>query len=146
VANRLETLTAERVSAPVRLVKTIGDAVMLVCPEVPPLVESVLDLVQAADDEGEDFPQLRAGIARGEAIGRGGDWYGRPVNVASRVTGVARPGSVLVTEEVKEEVEDAFDWSFAGKKRLKNVKNQVPLFRARRPRAGDDSNGDDDSD
>ena len=49
--------------------------------------------VDAADAEGEDFPQLRAGVARGEALARAGDWFGRPVNLASRITDIARPGS-----------------------------------------------------
>jgi adenylate cyclase len=48
------------------------------------------------------------------------------------VTGVARPGSVLATEEVKDEAEEAFQWSFAGKRRLKNVTGAPALFRARR--------------
>ena len=143
VAGRLGRIAADIAEPPVRLVKTIGDAAMLVSPEAEPLVHATIALVRAADDEGEDFPQLRGGIARGEAIGRGGDWYGRPVNVASRVTGIARPGSVLVTEEVKDEVEEAFDLSFAGKKKLKNVKGQVPLYRARRHREDDDGDGDD---
>jgi adenylate cyclase len=132
VAGRLSQLAAEIAEPPVRLVKTIGDAAMLVSPETEPLINATIALVRAADEEGEDFPQLRGGIARGEAIGRGGDWYGRPVNVASRVTGVARPGSVLATEEVKDEAEDDFQWSFAGKRKLKNVTGQLPLFRARR--------------
>lgn len=131
VAGRLGELAADLAESPVRLVKTIGDAAMLVSPDAEALVRVTLDLVQAADDEGEDFPMLRAGVARGEAIGRGGDWYGRPVNVASRLTGVARAGSVLATEEVHDEVEDAFDWSFAGRKKLKGVKEPLPLFRAR---------------
>src|SRR3954471_22497746 len=42
VANRLEELAAERVAAPVRLVKTIGDAVMVVSPEGPPLLHAPL--------------------------------------------------------------------------------------------------------
>ena len=131
VAGRLGELAAEAATGPVRLVKTIGDAAMLVSSDAEALVKVTLDLVRAADDEGEDFPMLRAGVARGEAIGRGGDWYGRPVNVASRLTGVARPGSVLTTESVHDETEDAFDWSFAGKKKLKGVKDPLPLFRAR---------------
>jgi adenylate cyclase len=131
VAGRLGELAAEVAEAPVKLVKTIGDAAMLVSPDAEALVRVTLDLVRAADEDGEDFPMLRAGVARGEAIGRGGDWYGRPVNVASRLTGVARPGSVLTTEGVHDEAEDAFDWSFAGKKKLKGVKDPVPLFRAR---------------
>ena len=131
VAGRLGELAAEVAEPPVRLVKTIGDAAMLVSPDAEALVRGTLELVKAADDEGEDFPMLRAGVARGEAIGRGGDWYGRPVNVASRLTGVARPSSVLATESVHDEAEDAFDWSFAGRKKLKGVKEPLPLFRAR---------------
>jgi len=139
VADRLEALTTERVTAPVRLVKTIGDAVMLVSPETPPLLETVLDLVDAADAEGEEFPQLRAGIARGAALSRAGDWYGQPVNLASRITGRARPGSVLVTTEVRDEAgDDGLRYSFAGEKRLKGVRDPVPLFRARRGLIGRD--------
>ena len=52
--------------------------------------------------QGEDFPQLRIGAAAGQAINRAGDWFGRPVNLASRVTGIARPGSVVCTEAVKQ--------------------------------------------
>ena len=136
VAGRLSRIAADVAEPPVRLVKTIGDAAMLVSPEPEPLVRATIALVIAADEEGEEFPQLRAGIARGEAIGRGGDWYGRPVNIASRITGVARPGSVLCTEEVKDEAEDSFAWSFAGRRRLKNVKAPVALFRARRAETG----------
>jgi adenylate cyclase len=132
VAGRLERIAADIAEPPVRLVKTIGDAAMLVSEETEPLVNAVIDLIHAADQEGEDFPQLRAGIARGEAIGRAGDWYGRPVNVASRVTGVARPGAVLTTKGVKDEVEDSFRWSFAGRRRLKGVSEQLPLYRVRR--------------
>jgi adenylate cyclase len=135
VAGRLGELAAELAESPVRLVKTIGDAAMFVSPDAEALVRVTLDLVRAADDEGEDFPMLRAGVARGEAIGRGGDWYGRPVNVASRLTGVARAGSVLATEEVHDEAEGAFDWSFAGKKKLKGLKDPLPLFRAREKEA-----------
>jgi adenylate cyclase len=132
VAGRLGELAADVAEPPVKLVKTIGDAAMLVSPDAEALVRVTLDLVTAADDAGEDFPMLRAGVARGEAIGRGGDWYGRPVNVASRLTGVARPGSVLTTEGVHDEAEQAFAWSFAGRRRLKGVKEPLPLYRARR--------------
>ncbi len=143
VAGRLERIAGNIAEPPVQLVKTIGDAAMLVSDEVEPLVEATIALIRAADEEGEDFPQLRAGIARGEAIGRAGDWYGRPVNVASRVTGVARPGSVLTTKGVKEEAEDSFRWSFAGRRKLKGVSEQLPLYRARlRAESGEAESGD----
>lgn len=68
------------------------------------------------------------------AVSRGGDWFGSPVNLASRVTGAARPGAVLVTETVRAEVgeDTGVEWSFAGAKRLKGIKDEVKLFRARR--------------
>jgi adenylate cyclase len=139
VAGKLGELAAEVAEPPVRLVKTIGDAAMLVSPEgdAEALVRVTLELIRAAEGEGEEFPMLRAGVARGEAIGRGGDWYGRPVNVASRLTGVARPGSVLTTESVHDEAESAFAWSFAGRKKLKGVKEPLPLFRPRPKQSGD---------
>ena len=135
LANHLVELTHEVVAPPVRFIKSIGDAVMLVSPEAEPLLDAVLALLDAAAAD-EDFPRLRVGLAAGMAVNRGGDWFGSPVNLASRVTGAARPGAVLVTETVREEVgEDAgIQWSFAGAKRLKGIKDEVKLFRARRTR------------
>ncbi len=138
VAGRLARMAADVVDSPVRLVKTIGDAAMLVSPETEPLIDAALQLVDIAEQEGEDFPRLRSGLSRGEAVGRGGDWYGRPVNVASRVTAIARAGSVLATGGVKDDAEDLYKWSAAGRRRLKGVKDPVPLFRARRQREADD--------
>jgi adenylate cyclase len=63
VAHRLVELTAERLRGDVRLVKTIGDAAMLVGPDADAMLALALDLVDAADAEGEDFPQLRVGMA-----------------------------------------------------------------------------------
>lgn len=130
VAVRLETLSSEVIEAPVRIVKTIGDAVMLACPDTKPLLAASIELVAAADAEGEAFPQLRAGVAAGEALNRAGDWFGRPVNLASRITGIARPGSVLASKEVRDELSDSFRWSFAGGRKLKGI-GEVPVYRAR---------------
>ena len=57
---RLTDLALETVTAPVRLVKTIGDAAMLVSPIPGPLVEAALTLVERADQQGDGFPPLRA--------------------------------------------------------------------------------------
>jgi adenylate cyclase len=132
LAVRLEALASEAAAPPVRLVKTIGDAAMLASPEPEPLLDAALMLIDAADAEGEDFPQLRAGAAFGRALPRAGDWFGRPVNLASRITAIARPGSVLVEREVRESAKDAYGWSYAGERRLKGIREPVPLFRARR--------------
>jgi adenylate cyclase len=131
-AVRLEALTSEVIDAPVRLIKTIGDAAMLTSLEPEPLLDAALDLLDAAEAEGEDFPQLRAGIAIGPALSRAGDWFGRPVNLASRITAIARPGSLLAEREVRESARESYRWSYAGERRLRGVREPVPLFRARR--------------
>jgi adenylate cyclase len=137
VAQRLVGLTVDRLRGDVRLVKTIGDAAMLVSPDASTLLEVALDLVDAADAEGEDFPQLRIGLASGAALSRAGDWYGRPVNLASRVTAIARPGSVLATRDVRDAAGNAYRWSAAGARSLKGVDEPVRLYRVRRLRDED---------
>jgi adenylate cyclase len=136
LAGRLADLARDLTAPPVRFIKTIGDAVMLVCPDPAPLLDTVLKLVEVVDTD-DAYPRLRAGVASGMAVSRAGDWFGSPVNVASRVTGVARPGTVVVAESVKDALsqtgDDAgIDWSFVGGRRLKGIKGESKLFRVRR--------------
>jgi adenylate cyclase len=130
VATKLADLAADLARPPVRLVKTIGDGAMFVSLEAAPTVATALALVDAAEEA--DLPSLRAGVALGPAFSRAGDWYGNTVNLASRVTGVARPGSVLATQQVRDDTPDDFSWSFAGRFKLKGVPDPVALHRARR--------------
>jgi adenylate cyclase len=133
LAHRLADLARDVAVPPVRFIKTIGDAVMLVSTDPVALLDAVLDLVDATEAD-EEFPSLRVGMATGMAVSRAGDWFGSPVNLASRVTGVARPGSVVIAESAREAIGDVdrFEWSFAGPRHLKGIKGDVRLFRARR--------------
>ncbi len=131
VVRQFERSAEAAARAPVRLVKTIGDAAMLVAPQPAPLVDAVLGLVEESRED-DERPMLRAGMAAGEALPRAGDWYGRPVNLASRLTGFARRGSVVAAKEVREAAgDDGYDWSFAGSRRFKGVKGEIEVFRVR---------------
>jgi adenylate cyclase len=132
LASRLSDLAHDVVAPPVRFIKTIGDAVMFVSTDPVALLRTALALLAAAEKY-DDFPQLRVGLASGLAVSRAGDWFGSPVNVASRVTDVARPGAVLVAESARAAIGSAngFTWSYAGARHLKGVKGEVKLFRAR---------------
>jgi len=132
IAGRFDELASDAAEPPVRLVKLIGDAAMLVCTEAGAMLEAALAMVEAAELEGEDFPRLRAGIAYGSALIRSGDYYGRPVNLASRLTAVAKPGSVLVDVAAREAAGEGFDYSFAGERRHKGFDSRVKQFRVRR--------------
>lgn len=133
LANKLADAARDVAIPPVRFIKTIGDAVMLVSKDTTALLDAMLRLSEAIESDG-DLPQLRVGVAYGPAVSRAGDWFGSPVNLASRVTSAARPGSVLVAEAAREQIDDdaAFSWSFAKARHLKGIKDEVKLFRARR--------------
>jgi adenylate cyclase len=134
VAGRLSRLAGDACEPPVRLVKLIGDAVMLVSPEPAPMLDATLRLVELAAED-EAFPPLRAGIACGQAVHRWGDWFGTPVNLASRLTTRARPSTVLVSEEIRDAVGEGYEFSDAGRKKLKGFASPVRAYRAKR--AGD---------
>jgi adenylate cyclase len=132
VANRLAELAHDVSPVPVRFVKSIGDAVMLVCSDPLPLVVSVLDLVDAA--AADDLPPLRVGVATGYAVTRAGDWFGSPVNVASRITAAAQPGGILIAESTKDAIgnEGGLDWTPIGARPLRGVSGEVKLFEVQR--------------
>jgi len=133
VAARLDVLANEAVEPGARVIKTLGDAVMFVSEEPGPMLASAFGLLAAAEAEGENYPPLRVGIAHGAALLRAGDWFGHPVNLASRVTAAARPSSVLVTSDVHEALKESpeYTWSFAGARHLKGVQGETKLYRAR---------------
>jgi adenylate cyclase len=137
IAGRLDELATAVAEPPLRLVKLIGDAAMLVSSDAAAMLEAALRMVEAAEAEGDEFPGLRAGIAHGSVHIQGGDYYGRPVNLASRLTAIAKPGSVLVDAVAREAAGEAFAYSFAGEKRLKGFDSKAKLYRARRLSAED---------
>lgn len=116
---------------PVQFVKTIGDAVMFVSAEPGALVRAVLDLVDSAADA---LPRLRVGVAYGQAASYAADWYGRPVNMASRITAVAPPGAVYAELAAGRAIGDVsgIAWQEVGARRIKGVRDDVALFRATR--------------
>jgi adenylate cyclase len=81
-------------------VKTIGDGVMIRCDHAADAVRLGMRLVDelAAD---ADFPPVRVGIHTGPALASEGDWYGRAVNVASRLCATAPGGEVMVSENTR---------------------------------------------
>ena len=86
-----------------RVVKTIGDEVMFAADDTAVAAEIALGLVEAhARDPG--VPDARAGLASGPVLAWEGDLFGTTVNVASRLVNLARPGTVLVAEELGEQL------------------------------------------
>ncbi len=75
-----------------RIIKTIGDEVLFVADRAADAAEAALLMTERGADEDDDFPAVRAGLAYGDVVSRLGDVFGPTVNIASRLTSVARPG------------------------------------------------------
>ncbi|HEX2085466.1 MAG TPA: adenylate cyclase regulatory domain-containing protein [Solirubrobacteraceae bacterium] len=125
IATAFADLAAEVAEPPVRLVKLIGDAAMLVSAEPVPLVDAAFDLRDRA--RGAGLPALRIGVALGPALERLGDWYGRTVNLASRLTAAAPPDSIVASPEVASRLGDAFDVREVGTVTLKGLAEPIEM-------------------
>jgi adenylate cyclase len=79
-----------------RLVKQLGDGVMLVFQRSDQAIDAAKDLRRAATDAA--LPPVHVGVSAGAMIERDGDYFGRTVNLASRIASVAGPGEILANE------------------------------------------------
>ena len=110
--------------------KWLGDGVMFHFDDPSAAVLTGLDLVEqtpAAVDV-----RARVGINAGNVIFRDGDYFGRTVNVASRIADYARPGEVLVSGEVKERGAATEWFEEIGPVALKGLKEELTLYAASR--------------
>ena len=73
-------------------------------------------------------------MAFGSAVSRLGDWYGSPVNIASRVTSAAPAGRLRVAESARNAIGDlpGVEWTFAEARLLKGVRGEIGLYDVRR--------------
>jgi adenylate cyclase len=111
-----------------RVVKTIGDEVMVVGQDIGALVDWAVGFVGLSTER----PEPRIGIHWGSALYRDGDYYGREINLASRVVARARGGEVLVSDSVVEAVRGSSHLGFEeiGQVKLKGFDEPRQLCRA----------------
>jgi adenylate cyclase len=110
-----------------RVIKTIGDEVMIVGTDPGALTDWAVGFQQLQSDP----PLPRIGIHYGDALYRDGDYYGRDVNIASRVAARSAGGEVLVTRPVVERGGSHLEFERIGEVRLKGFTDSVELFLAR---------------
>ena len=112
-----------------RAVKWLGDGVMLYYKEPGPGVVAAVEMVAGGAEAG--LPPLHVGLHAGPVIFQEGDYYGQAVNVASRIADYARPGEVLVSQEVVDALSGA-DVAFreGGQVELKGVAGAMRLHAA----------------
>jgi adenylate cyclase len=110
-----------------RIIKTIGDEVMVVSSDPAALVDWAVGFQELHDTR----PLPRIGMHYGEVLYRDGDYYGREVNQAARVSARAGGGEVLVTRPVVDAAGRHLDFEHIGEVRLKGFTDPTELFLAR---------------
>jgi class 3 adenylate cyclase len=113
-----------------RPVKWLGDGVMVYYRSPGAGVRSALDMVDGVASVG--LPPAHVGLHAGPVLFQEGDYFGRTVNMASRIAEYARPGEVLVTQEVVAESSGEEDVAFReiGPVELKGIGGAVHLHAA----------------
>ncbi|HEX7716360.1 MAG TPA: adenylate/guanylate cyclase domain-containing protein [Marmoricola sp.] len=84
-----------------RVIKTLGDSVLFLEVEPTQAIDIALDIIAVVGRD-ERLPDVRIGLATGPVVMRMGDVYGPPVNLAARLTGVARRNRVIIDERTAE--------------------------------------------
>jgi adenylate cyclase len=110
-----------------RVVKTIGDEVMVVASDAPALLDWAVGFQELLTER----PLPRIGIHHGPVLYRDGDYYGRAVNLAARVGARAAGGEVLVTRPLVEGAGPHLEFERIGEVKLKGFSVPTELFLAR---------------
>jgi adenylate cyclase len=84
-----------------RVIKTLGDSVLFLETDPVQAIDIALDIITVVGRDGR-LPDVRIGIATGPVVLRMGDVYGPPVNLAARLTNVARRNRVIIDDRTAE--------------------------------------------
>jgi len=128
LATSFATLASDALAEGDRLVKTIGDAVLLASRSPAAGIDLVERLLRGCA-ELDGFPLARAGLHHGAVVDRAGDLFGTAVNLTARIAGQAAGGQVLATETVARAASDRqLAVASVGAVVLRNLVELVELF------------------
>lgn len=108
-------------------VKSLGDGAMLVYEDPAEAVAAGLRVISAM--RGTELPGVHAGVHRGVAIARGGDYFGGSVNLAARLLAIAGRDELIATDEVVQACGDEFAWERADARAVRGVPSPVVVHR-----------------
>jgi adenylate cyclase len=119
-----------------RVIKTMGDGVLVEFPSVVEALECAIDIQRAmaernanlSPDQRMDF---RIGINSGDVVSENDDIFGEGVNIAARIESLAQPGGISISARVYDDVHNRVDTAFedSGEQKLKNIAKPIRVYR-----------------
>ena len=135
-ARRSEVLAPTVAQHNGRVIKVMGDGVLVEFGSAVDAVQCAVELQKSFLEANQAIPEarriiLRIGINLGDVIVEGSDLYGDGVNVAARLEGLAEPGGTCISASVHDQVIGKFDHPFVdlGERTLKNIAKPVRVYR-----------------
>ncbi|MCU1599322.1 MAG: pH-sensitive adenylate cyclase [Frankiales bacterium] len=110
-----------------RVIKTLGDGVLYTCDAALDAVAVALDTI-SDHDASDGLPAVRAGVSQGPVLFRLGDVFGETVNIASRLSGEARPSSLLVDKRVADVLTEGFEVRELHRRAVRGYRSLTPYL------------------
>jgi adenylate cyclase len=115
-----------------RIVKALGDGFMLAYPNSADAVAAGHAMMRRMPrDLG---PALHGSVHEGLALYRGGDYFGRNVNLAARLLGLSGTDELLATRAVADSSAEPFEWEPRGTTQIRGFRDPIEIFRLVGPR------------
>ncbi|HEY2885433.1 MAG TPA: adenylate/guanylate cyclase domain-containing protein [Rhizomicrobium sp.] len=119
-----------------RVIKTMGDGVLVEFPSVVEALKCAIDIQRSmakrnATVLADQRMEFRIGINSGDVVMEKGDIFGEGVNIAARLESIAEPGGISISQRVHEDVQNRVDVAFedTGEQKLKNLSRPVRVYR-----------------
>jgi adenylate cyclase len=136
----LKSIRAEFIEAKIaehqgRIVKLIGDGVLAEFPSVVSALACAVEMQRNIRERNSDAPadrriEFRIGVNLGDVIVEADDIYGDGVNVAARLESIAKPGGIVVSHVVRDQVGNRLELAFEdlGEQKLKNIEQPIRVY------------------
>ncbi len=119
-----------------RIVKTMGDGLLLEFPSVVDAVKCALEIQNGMVERNTsvadtDALRFRVGVHLGDVIVEGDDIFGDGVNIASRIEALADPDGIAISDDAHRQVRDRLDiaWQDGGEHQVKNIARPISVWR-----------------
>lgn len=129
IVKRYVEIVNDNIFPGTKLIERVGDEILMVSNDVTSIVRTAVNLRDTIENE-QHFPCIHAGIHVGSALEKDGHYFGKALNLASRIAAYARGGEILCTDRIVRMVCDIEDVNYRsiGSIEFKHIPEPVAVF------------------
>ncbi len=129
IVKRYVEIVNDNIFPGTKLVERVGDEVLMVSNDVSSIIQTAINLRDTIEKE-QNFPCIHAGIHVGSSLEKDGHYFGKALNLASRVAAYARGGEILCTDKIVNMANDfeSVNYRSLGFIEFKHITEPVAIF------------------